>query len=268
MNKKILALMMVPIILTMSGALAFSAFTGSITTKVSATAGEIQVDQTAEVTGFYTQNTNITLQGGYGAYSNTIYLMDGKLYNTNPNAPHDVLATVPNSGYLQSLVYYVNVSNLAPGNWVTLTFSISVGPGVGVIFSDPAVGSATLHGTDLNLSNVTGAAGGFFTDSGLPHELGIFTSGSELTGVHLVPGTSYNYTYASNDPNVATGPGTVPTAGYAFAITSVSGFGGSVDTSSSGPTYIVSIGLSSLAGNNYEESSVSIPIVIDVTSDA
>ena len=52
MNKKLIALMIVPIMLTLSGAMAYSAFSGTALTKVTATAGDITANEYAElVTG-------------------------------------------------------------------------------------------------------------------------------------------------------------------------------------------------------------------------
>ena len=51
MNKKLLVMVMVPVLVVMSGALAFSAFTGGASTTVTSTAGNIDFSQ--NFTGYY-----------------------------------------------------------------------------------------------------------------------------------------------------------------------------------------------------------------------
>lgn len=61
MNKKLLVMMLVPVLVMMSGALAFSAFSGSATTNVTATAATVSFTQTAYFNGTNAMNTPFTV---------------------------------------------------------------------------------------------------------------------------------------------------------------------------------------------------------------
>ena len=251
MNKKVIALLIVPVLLTMSGALAFSAFTGSVSTNVSATAGSISLSQTGEFFAGYVSNTNVTVSGGLGSNTGSVVITGANLGTETSDAP--TLATVPYSGYSLNVIYYVNVTNLAPGNWVAVHLTITNGGTVGFIAETPHI--IPTHVTfkpssappDLNLTNLTGVSGLFAGT--------LFASGSPLSG--LAAGTLFATNYGAT--------GVSGLSGYAFAYTT-SGFGESL-THSSEADYTVYIGLSSGAGNGYQESSVSIPIMISVMSD-
>lgn len=254
MNKKLIALMIVPIMLTLSGAMAYSAFSGTATTHVAAQAGEITANEYAELVTGYSRNTNITVTGGFGSQTDTAFLNDSNVIplNQEPN-----LGTVPSTSYgSQYIVYYLNISNLAPGNWVKVHFTLTNKGSVGLVFGIPTIGTVSFSGNGLNLSNVTGSL-----DTG-----DIFTTGNPLSGVSSLSGKS-GYTFATSDASVPYGPSTVATSGYAFAFgPTVSDFGISL-TNGGIADYSFYVGLSSKAGNGYQESSISIPIVVSVTSD-
>ncbi len=249
MNKKLIALMIVPIMLTLSGAMAYSAFSGTITTKVTATAGTLTVNEYAELVTGYSSNTNIKVTGGFGSNTDTAYLNDSKVNYNNHN-----LATVPStSSGSQYLIYYLNVSNLAPGNWVEIGLTLGNKGTVGVIFGNPTIGPVKISKSGLNLSNVTGSLG----------KGNIFTS-NPLSGVSGLSDSS-GYTFYTTDGSVSTGGPAVP--GYAFAFGPfTSDFGTSVDYEGT-VDYSFYIGLSLGAGNGYQGSSISIPIYVSVTSD-
>ncbi len=252
MNKKLIALMIVPIMLTLSGAMAYSAFSGTVTTKVVASAGDITANEYAELVTGYSQNTNITVTGGFGQNTNTAFLNDSKVipFNDEPN-----LATVPStSSGAQVIVYYINVSNLAPGNWVKVHMTLTNKGSVGLIFGTPVIDKVTFSGKGLNLSNVTGSLG----------HSDIFTTGNPLSGVAGLSGSS-GYTFATSDSSVTVGG--PASSGYAFAFgPTVSDFGISL-TNGGVADYSFYVGLSAGAGNGYQESSISIPIFVSVTSD-
>ena len=218
MNKKLIAMMIVPLMLLMSGALAYSAFSGQANTSITAKAGTITVSEYAEVVTGYSQNTNLTITGGYGSNTQT-----ATLNSVGVNYSIENLATVPNEGGLQNITYFVNITNLAPGNWVELSFTLRNNGSVGVMFGNPVVNAmgVTFTGSaDLNLSNVTGSAGnhGVFVGNGP-------TSDEPLANVSL-QSTPLNYLFATNYA-AATGTSAHAQSGYAFAFGPFSsGFGG------------------------------------------
>jgi hypothetical protein len=254
MNKKLIALMIVPIMLTLSGAMAYSAFSGTALTKVTATAGDITANEYAELVTGYSHNTNITVTGGFGHNTDTAFLNDSTVISLNgePN-----LATVPSTSTgAQYIVYYINVSNLAPGNWVKVHMTLTNKGSVGLVFGIPVIEAdeVSFSGSGLNLSNVTGSLG--LSD--------IFTTSNPLSGVAGLSGSS-GYTFATSDSSVTVGG--AATSGYAFAFgPTVSDFGISL-TNGGEADYSFYVGLSAGAGNGYQESSISIPIFVSVTSD-
>jgi len=248
----IIAMLIVPLMVVSSGAIAFSAFTGSINTTVVSSAGYLSFDESSELTEYYSHNTPMTLTTGLGA--------DTVITDISSGTPGygGVLAVVPIRGFTNdSFTYYVNVSNLAPGNWVELTLIIVSGGSVGFIVTGPSVGSAVFSGTDLNLTNVTGLHG---LGSGT-----LFMGDSDETGAVALGDISGTGTlYATNGAGTIGSPG-LP--GYVFAYGAKSGFSTSLEGSHIPVEFNIWIGLSSDAGNNYQESSVSLPITVYITSD-
>ncbi len=254
MNKKMFALLIVPVFLIASGALAYSAFSGVASTNITAKAGDITANEYAELVSGYSSNTVIYVSGGYGSNTDTATLSSSSVISPSGETN---LATVPSGTTgLQDLVYYVNISNLAPGNWVKLHFTLSNKGSVGLEFGTPYIGTVSFSTSGLNLSNVTGY---------LDHS-DIFTSGNPLSGVSGLSGKG-NYTFATSDSSVSTGAGTTAQSGYAYAFgPTVSDFGVSL-TNGTSADYSFYLGLSSGAGNGYQESSISIPIIVAITSD-
>lgn len=139
MNKKIVAMMIVPILLTLSGAMAYSAFTGSITNNVGAGAGTLTYSENVNLVNYFSDNTNMTAQMGTTSY----ILSNHAGYNYSDGVSNYLSSPLllgsvgPNSynGYQQLAT--VNISNLAPGNWVEINLTIvnhgSVGFKVGPV---------------------------------------------------------------------------------------------------------------------------------------
>ena len=250
MNKKMFALLVVPVFLIASGALAYSAFSGVASTGITAKAGDITANELAEITTGYSSNTAIYISGGHGSNTVKSSLMDGKIAKGE-------LAYVPSSSTgSQNIVYYLNVSNLAPGNWVEFTFTLRNNGSVGLEFGDPHLGQVKFSTDGLNFSNV----------SGIANHGTVFTSGTPLSGI---AGQHANgvYTYATSDSSVSIGTSSDAQSGYAYAIGSLSsGFDTSL-TLDGTADYTFWLGLSSGAGNGYQESSISVPIIISITSD-
>lgn len=109
-------MVMVPVLVVMSGALAFSAFTGNITTNVNATAGYIGWSE--NVTGTYVHMDNTMVKTTY----------------TNVSTP---------SFSEDSTTMSLGVSNLAPGNWVVFNITVTNTGSVGLELSKAMVSSTT-----------------------------------------------------------------------------------------------------------------------------
>ena len=139
MNKKLIAMMIVPIMLTLSGAMAYSAFTGTVTTHVAAGAGTLTYSEDINVVNYFADNTNMTATMGTTSY----LLSDHSGFNPNTGAfsyisPELKLGSVgPVSYNTHKQLATVNISNQAPGNWVELNLTIvnkgSVGFKVGPV---------------------------------------------------------------------------------------------------------------------------------------
>ncbi len=252
-NRKIIAMLVVPIILVMSGSLAFSAFTGNAVTNVSSTAGDISFSQSAELSGAYVQNTNVTVTGGLTPSNTVSYtITSANLRSIEGSGP--ALATVPYNTYSLHVVYYLNVSNLAPGDWVEVHFTILNGGSVGFIAQSASINPSSVgffpstSPPDLNLTNLSGAPSLFSS--------GLFAIGEPLYGLSAGTLLADNYGATIGGQGLS---------GYAVAITT-SGFDTSLDHNSEAD-YTVYIGLSEGAGNGYQESSISVPIVVSLMSD-
>ncbi len=277
MNKKVIAMILVPIMLTMSGALAFSAFTGSVNTGVSANSGTITANIGSEISGAYVRNTVLTVSGGNdgsagGTTTATIAYVNGEVSTTYSTGSG--LATVPVTGSgSQYVIYYLNVSNLAPGNWVKIEFTLQNEGSVGVIFHSPVVQTSMItfmknnvavpSSDQLNLSNISNNYAG---TSGTNYAL--FNSGDQLYGLSNLT-SSYGTLAATNYETAATSP----QDGFAYTLDGgtgtqfTSGFGTSQEFLGYAD-YNLFLGLSHEAGNGYQGVTISIPILISMQSDA
>ena len=111
-----LVIALVPVLVVMSGALAFSAFTGNITTNVNASAGYIGWSE--NVTGTYVHMDNTMVKTTYKNVSTPSYSED-------------------------STTMSLGVSNLAPGNWVVFNITVTNTGSVGLELSGATVTSTT-----------------------------------------------------------------------------------------------------------------------------
>ena len=128
-------MMIVPIMLTLSGAMAYSAFTGSITNDLWAGAGILTYSENIGLVNYFSQNTNMTAQMGTNSY----ILSDHAGFNPS-NGAFNYLETPLKLGSVGPLTYTnyhqlatLNVSNLAPGNWVEANLTIVNQGSVGFI---------------------------------------------------------------------------------------------------------------------------------------
>ena len=121
MNKKLFALAIVPVLVVMSGALAFSAFSGTITTNVDASAGYISFNQQAMLYNY--------------SASNTVMSVDGMTLSIPESSSTAVMMPLGWAG-LDSLnsnttTQTVTLGNMAPGNWATFEFTVTNNGSVG-----------------------------------------------------------------------------------------------------------------------------------------
>lgn len=147
-------MVMVPVLVVMSGALAFSAFSGTATTNVQATAGYLSWEQS--ITGTYTYQHNTAVK------------------NNSASAPHVFTPkTGPNDTNMM-----LTVSNLAPGNWIVFNITVMNTGSVGLMLSGASITTMELNATGVNtptntLLNTSVAA------TGLPST---FMYGNSLSG--------------------------------------------------------------------------------------
>lgn len=126
MNKKLLVLAIVPVLVVMSGALAFSAFSGSITTNVNASAGYLSWEQSITSTYTYEHNTAVT--------------------NNSANVPS---VSTPKTGPNMTSMD-LTVSNLAPGNWIVFNITVTNTGSVGLELSGSTIATQELNATGVN----------------------------------------------------------------------------------------------------------------------
>lgn len=228
MNKKVIAMMIVPIMLTLSGAMAYSAFTGLSTTNVSAGAGTLTYSENLNLVNYFSGNTNLTAQMG----TTSFILSNHAGYDYADQMSHylktpDYLGSVgPNSynGYQQLAT--VNVSNFAPGNWVELNLTIINHGSVGF-----KVGPVTVS---LNGSN------------------------SKYTGTYIEDETSLS-TFMSGEYKQSSG------MNYGF-FSNHNTYSPSINVGGS-YTVTVYFGLGIDSNNNFEENFVPFVISANITSD-
>ncbi len=119
-------MVMVPVLVVMSGALAFSAFSGTATTNVSATAGYLSWEQSISSTYTYEHNT---------------------LVKNNSKTVGTV--TTPKTG-ANDTDMKLTVSNLAPGNWIVFNITVKNTGSVGLMLSGAKITTKELNATGVN----------------------------------------------------------------------------------------------------------------------
>ena len=161
-------MVMVPVLVVMSGALAFSAFSGTATTNVSATAGYLSWEQSITSTYTYQHNTKVT--------NNSASVPSVSTSKAGPNVT-DMQLTV---------------SNLAPGNWIVFNITVMNTGSVGLELSGATITTMELNATGVN-TNLNGLVNSTASSSST------FTYGSALSGtgyiyyVTEVPSGSINH---------------------------------------------------------------------------
>lgn len=172
---------MVPILVVMSGAIAFSAFTGSITTNVNASAGSISFNQQALLYNYSQENTDLSV----GTSTANIQLPSGAMSGTF--SPISLGWSGPGSSSV-SPTQTLTISNMAPGNWATFELTVTNNGSVGLMLQEPnaqnpvVTPSAQESGQALGYQAVIGLPGvdpwpAFFGDMTSTHGYIYFITG-------------------------------------------------------------------------------------------
>ncbi|MBX8634969.1 MAG: hypothetical protein KIS30_03175 [Thermoplasmata archaeon] len=225
MNKKILALAMIPLLIGLSGAMAFSQFTGTDSKAITATAGTFSMTEGAAVSSYYVSSGSMMTVGGP--------VEDGHAAVTwTPSSDSGKLGTSTLAVGESSMTYDITVSNIAPGEWVNVTFTLT---------NTGSLAITLLPGmlTSAQSSGVGGAALGAITNDSA-------SSTSFVNGVAL-SGSGWAYSVFGLYP---TSP-TVLTPTGASSVT----------------TFTVSIGLGDSASNSYETSSFTVAVSISLSAE-
>ncbi len=155
MNKKIIALAMIPLLIGLSGAMAFSQFTGSDQKVIAAGAGTVEFAESGQISAAYLVNNSImSIQGPNGSALSGAAIAGGA-----------ALGNVSSHG--ASASYMVSVSNMNAGEWVEITFTITnMGtlPLVVSLANQTNVTAAKQSG--IQAEQVTGAPASVFTANG------------------------------------------------------------------------------------------------------
>ncbi len=204
MNKKLLVLAIVPVLVVMSGALAFSAFSGSITTDVNASAGYISFNQHAYLYNYTQDNTQMTVNG--------VQLTAGPM--SSDFSPMSLGWAGLDSQSGNTTTQTVTLGNMAPGNWATFEFTVTNNGSVGFMLS-----SATATGTITSgLSDTSASSWSSFT--------------SDMTG------TGYVYMVSSIPSGSIDNGGT---ASYFVVVGLASGSGNSYQESSFSLSVVITV---------------------------
>ena len=159
MNKKMLVMVMVPVLVVMSGALAFSAFTGGASTTVTSTAGNIDFSQ--NFTGYYLYGSAHPIDPAYGTPTVTTTEIQLSADNFSPgswiefNLSFNYTGTVP---IVLSETTSVSGSGISGGGFATYN----------------AAASDFVYGQEL--TGVNGAPGFYYNVTPMPS--GVITPGS------------------------------------------------------------------------------------------
>lgn len=194
MNKKLFAMMMVPVLVVMGGTFAFSAWEGSANAHFGQTAATVNYKETLTFQGTNAHLTNISLTGTQPGITNQAvnYLSSSELVSESSGSAVGVAAV------------YANVSNLVPGDYVNFTVTIT------------NEGSATLNTSEFDWSGgqAYNAAGVPLTNptpiSGLqPPVTSSYLTNVVTNGITNVPATQTNLWYLFNATTSSSTPGTL-----------------------------------------------------------
>ena len=147
MNKKLAVLLVVPILIALGGTFAFSAFSGNSTVTINNTAGHLTWENDMSLIGTNANNTPITVEGPNGHIyeigAAEPYHHTSGIYNLSLGNQFYTTAT-------SGKEFVVNVTNLAPGEYVELQAVITNNETVGFMVSSPAPTFTTSSNPEYN----------------------------------------------------------------------------------------------------------------------
>ncbi len=166
MNKKILALAMVPLLIGLSGALAFSQFSGTDNKVINATAGTLQFTESAEISAYSIDaGSQLAVAGPSAGYG---------YGQSNPLGGSMDLGILASGSSSDSMTYTIAAAGLSPGDWVEITYTLT---NTGSVAFSASVASGSPSVT------VTGGSGSpAATAVGAQSVSMTFPSGSDATG--------------------------------------------------------------------------------------
>ncbi len=230
MNKKLAVLLVVPLLVSLGGAFAFSAFSGSSSVTINNTAGHLTWENQATLTATNANNTPLTMQGPNGNIyeigTGMEHFHASGMYNLGFGAQYYTTAT-------SGREYVINVTNFAPGEFIQLTDVITNNGTVGFIVTAPYVSMAA-HSSSNPVYNPSGKS---------------------------IAVTNVSSSAFASDLQSSTG--------WLYSVNEVSGFGTSLSPEGSA-TMIIMIGLGNSNGhdvNHYQGSDLSLEIDLNVESD-
>lgn len=202
MNKKLFAMMMVPVVVVMGGTFAFSAWSGSANAFFNESAATVSYTETLSFVATNASSYNPVTLGFNGGQT---------INDVTAATPGQNLITLTGNA-ASTLNVYGNVSGMLPGYWVEfeitvtntgsatlntslLTSTSPVANGAGQVFNSPVpIGGLQPPITKQYLNSVmnTGNLGGGISTSGLDFLANATSSSSTPTS--LAPGDSITYT--------------------------------------------------------------------------
>ena len=204
MNKKLLVMALVPVLVVMSGALAFSAFTGTVTTNVTASSATFSLSEAGNVVLYNATNTAVSITGTNGVAMTTAGV-----------TPLEQLGTINAVNKVTDATFSVSVANLAPGDFVTLIFAIN-NTGTSAV----NLGAMSFSGVGANWVTAT-----FSTTNGVIGTDGAagFAYGG-LSDYAIYPGNAYTTgTTSSYVPSGVLAPGGTAVFWFSVGLTSNAG---------------------------------------------
>ncbi len=179
-NKKLMVAVIIPVLVVMSGSLAFSAFTGNITTNVTTTAGTMTFSQDVALIQSNAENTilsvssngyNYQVTGTNGGYNN----YNGQSIGWTVNVGPDDFGTISSTS--SAITTSISLNGLAPGDVVIFQVTITNTGTVGMVVPVPTLTTSAISPAGLSVSpdsdfNIGGHWGGLWTATGFLYNIG------------------------------------------------------------------------------------------------